>query len=141
MVIAREYSIGAVARLTGCKVPTIRYFEQIGLLSPARRSPGGRRLFRAEHVERLNFIRNCRTHGFSQDETRSLLELFDNPDLPCGEVTTIAARRLETLKERMDSLSALIAELERIIEACKGGNISECRIIGSLATPSSGPEA
>ena len=135
-----EYSIGAVARLTGCKVPTIRYFEQIGLLPSAHRSPSGRRLFRADHVERLKFIRSCRTHGFSQDETRSLLELVDNPDLPCGEVTTIAARRLEMLKERKESLSALIVELERITEACKGGNMSECRIIGSLAASSARPE-
>jgi DNA-binding transcriptional MerR regulator len=131
-------TIGHLARATGCKIPTIRYYEQIGLLPAPRRSAGNQRLYGAEHVARLAFIRHGRELGFSQAAIRDLLKLTDDPDQPCESVTRIAARHLEQIKERIDRLSALKAELERMIDACRGRKISECRILETLADPSHG---
>jgi DNA-binding transcriptional MerR regulator len=128
-----DVTIGHLARATGCKIPTIRYYEQIGLLPAARRSAGNQRLYGTEHVARLAFIRHGRELGFSQAEIRDLLELSDDPDQPCESVTRIAARHLDQIKERIDRLSALMSELERMIGACRGRKISECRILEALA--------
>ena len=128
-----EFTIGRLARATGCKVPTIRYYEQIGLLPAPRRSAGNQRLYGPEHVARLSFIRHSRELGFSQAAIRELLDLTDKPDQPCDAVTRIAASHLEHVNERIARLSALKAELERMIEICSGGKISNCRIIETLA--------
>ena len=134
-----DVTIGHLARTTGCKIPTIRYYEQIGLLPAPRRSAGNQRLYGTEHIARLAFIRHSRELGFSQVEIRDLLVLSDDPDQPCESVTRIAARHLEQIKERIDRLSALKTELERMIEACKGRQISDCRILETLAGHSIDP--
>ncbi len=128
-----EFTIGHLAQATGCKVPTIRYYEQIGLLPTPRRSAGNQRLYGPDHVNRLAFIRHCRELGFSQSAIRELLELTDNPDQPCDAVTRIAAAHLEQVNKRMARLTALKAELERMIESCDGRKISNCRIVETLA--------
>jgi DNA-binding transcriptional MerR regulator len=128
-----DVTIGHLARVIGCKIPTIRYYEQIGLLPAPRRSAGNQRLYGGEHIARLAFIRHGRDLGFSQAAIRDLLKLADDPDQPCEGVTRIAARRLQEIKERIEQLSALEAELERMIEACRGRKISECRILETLA--------
>lgn len=128
-----EYSIGAIAERTGYGPPTIRYFETIGFLPPVERSAGGRRLYRAEHVERLVFIRNCRTHGLMQAEIRALITLLDAPEQPCGQVTQIVSRHLDKLKASMATLAALITDLEAVVQSCDGSAISRCRIVRSLA--------
>src|SRR5918994_4053441 len=128
-----DVTIGHLARATGCKIPTIRYYEQIGLLPAPRRSAGNQRLYGTEHVARLAFIRHGRELGFSQAAIRDLLKLSDDPDQPCEAVTRIAARRLEEIKERIERLRALKAELERMIETCRGRKVSECRILETLA--------
>lgn len=128
-----EFTIGHLAKATGCKVPTIRYYEQIGLLPTPRRSAGNQRLYGPDHVERLAFIRHSRELGFSQSAIRELLELTDNPDQPCNAVTRIAAAHLEQVNKRMARLTALKAELERMIESCGGRNVSNCRIVETLA--------
>ena len=133
-----DVTIGHLARATGCKIPTIRYYEQIELLPAPRRSAGNQRLYGTEHVARLAFIRHGRELGFSQAAIRDLLKLSDDPDQPCEAVTRIATRRLEEIKERIDRLAALKAELERMIEACRGRKISECRILETLADQTHG---
>jgi DNA-binding transcriptional MerR regulator len=129
-----EYSIGAIAKRTGYGPPTIRYFEDIGFLPRVERTAGGRRLYRAAHVERLVFIRNCRTHGLTQAEVRTLIELLDAPEQPCGEVTQILTMHLDKLKASMATLAALIDGLEAVVQSCDGSAVSRCRIVHSLAT-------
>ncbi|MEZ5936234.1 MAG: helix-turn-helix domain-containing protein [Alphaproteobacteria bacterium] len=128
-----EFTIGHLAKTTGCKVPTIRYYEQIGLLPTPQRSTGNHRLYGPEHLNRLAFIRHCRQLGFSQSAIRELLELTDNPDQPCDAVTRIASAHLEQVNKRMARLMALKAELERMIESCGDRKISNCRIVETLA--------
>lgn len=134
-----DLTIGELARAIGCKVPTIRYYEQIGLLPVPHRSAGNQRIYTTEHVARLAFVRHARELGFSQAAIRELLKLTDGPDQTCEAVTTIAAHHLEHIKERIDRLSALKAELERMIETCKGRKISDCRILETLADQSHHP--
>ncbi len=128
-----EFTIGHLSRETGCKVTTIRYYEEIGLLPEPRRSAGNTRVYDRAHLDRLAFIRHCRELGFAQNTVRELLELTDHPDQSCDAVTTIARTHLETVNERIGKLMALKSELEHMITACQGGQIAQCRIVETLA--------
>lgn len=131
-----DVTIGHLARATGCKIPTIRYYEQIGLLPAPRRSAGNQRLYRPEHIARLAFIRHSRDLGFSQAAIGELLELAGHPEQPCEAVTRVAQAHLEDAKRRIRRLMALKAELERMIVQCRGDRVADCRIIETLADQS-----
>ena len=127
-----EFTIGHLARATGCKVPTIRYYEQIGLLPEPHRSSGNTRLYGAGHLARLGFIQHCRDLGFSQLAIRELLELSEHPDRSCEAVTDIARAHLQDVNRRIARLAALKVELESMIENCHGGRVEQCRIVEAL---------
>lgn len=135
---AAEVTIGRLARDTGCKVPTIRYYEQIGLLPEPRRSVGNQRLYGREHRARLDFIMHSRELGFSQSAIREFFRLSDQPNQSCEAVDAIAQTHLEEVNRRIDSLKRLKRELERMIKACSGGRVEKCRIIETLADHSHG---
>lgn len=130
---AAGFSIGDLARETGCKIPTIRYYERIGLLPAPGRTAGNTRRYGPAHRARLAFIRHCRSLGFSQAGTRELLELTDHPSESCETVDRIARAQLAEVDRRMARLAALRSELERMIAACGGGRVEQCRIIEALA--------
>jgi DNA-binding transcriptional MerR regulator len=125
-------TIGDVARAAGCKIQTIRYYEQIGLLSPAHRTAGNQRLFGEREIERLRFIRHARELGFPIDAIRELLGLSDKPDHSCEAADAIARTQLGEVERRIERLNSLKTELERMIDQCRGGCISDCRVIESL---------
>lgn len=125
--------IGDLSRLTGCKVQTIRYYEQIGLLPLADRSRGNQRLYDAAHVDRLAFIRHARELGFSLGAIRELLSLADHPSQTCEAADAIAQAQLQQVENRLTRLLRLKRELERMVEQCRGGSISDCRVIEVLA--------
>lgn len=127
------YTIGHVARAANCKVQTIRYYEQIGLLPQAPRSEGNRRLYTQADIDRLAFIRHARELGFSLDAIRDLLSLSDNPDQPCAAADAIARRQLKEVERRITRLASLKTELMRMIDQCRGGRISDCRVIEVLS--------
>jgi DNA-binding transcriptional MerR regulator len=131
-------TIGDLARATGCKIPTIRYYEGIGLMPVPDRSAGNQRIYGAEHLARLGFIRHARDLGFSQAAIRDLLELADHPDQPCDAVDAIARRHLQEVEQRIEQLSTLHAELERLLADCAQGKIASCHILESLAHRPSG---
>jgi Cu(I)-responsive transcriptional regulator len=126
-------AIGAVAKRTGLKIPTIRFYEQEGLISPPERTGSGRRLYADADVRRLSFIRHARTLGFELDDIRSLLDLSDHPQRPCDDADRIARRHLAEVDIRIEQLSALKKELARIVRSCAGGRASECQVIEALA--------
>lgn len=128
-------SIGKLSASTGVKVPTIRYYEQIGLLAEVGRSAGNQRLYGQDTKDRLTFIRHARDLGFPLDAIRELLSLSDNPDMSCAAADVIAKRQLASVKARIARLIALQAELEGMIEQCACGTISDCRVIGVLSSP------
>jgi len=125
--------IGEAARQSGVKVPTIRYYEQIGLLPAPVRSEGNRRHYEASDLRRLAFIRHSRELGFDIEAIRTLLTLQDNPSQPCATADTIAQARLADVVQRIRSLTALKAELELMVEGCRHGKVGECRVIEVLA--------
>ena len=125
--------IGEAARRSGVKVPTIRYYEGIGLLPALPRTEGNRRLYGADALRRLAFIRHARELGFEVEAIRTLLALQDRPDQPCAAADRIARARLVEVRQRIASLSALQAELERMITGCAHGSVDQCRVIEILA--------
>jgi DNA-binding transcriptional MerR regulator len=129
----QEASIGEAARRSGVKVPTIRYYEQIGLLPGLSRNEGNRRCYRESDVRRLAFIRHARELGFEIEAIRALLTLQDDPTQPCGTADIIAKARLVEVEQRIRSLTALKAELEVMVQGCSHGHVSECRVIEILA--------
>jgi len=131
--MAEMVSIGEAARTCGVKVPTIRYYEQIGLLPAAPRTEGNRRRFDAGDLRRLAFIRHARALGFEIDAIRTLLTLQDNPHQSCGTADAIARARLAEVEQRIDSLIALKAELDLMVESCRHGRVADCRVIEVLA--------
>ncbi|MDR3422854.1 MAG: helix-turn-helix domain-containing protein [Xanthobacteraceae bacterium] len=128
-----DLPIGEAARLSGVKAPTIRYYEDIGLLPPPPRTLGNRRAFDAARLRRLSFIRHARELGFEIDAIRALLKLQDHPDQSCASADTIARARLAEVDRRIVSLSALKLELQHMIDECSRGTVAECRIIETLA--------
>ena len=131
--MAEKVSIGEASRSCGVKVPTIRYYEQIGLLPTAPRTEGNRRTFDAGDLRRLVFIRHARELGFEIDAIRTLLTLQDDPRQPCGTADAIARARLAEVEQRIQSLNALKAELGVMIESCSHGRVADCRVIEVLA--------
>ncbi|HEX6704862.1 MAG TPA: helix-turn-helix domain-containing protein [Albitalea sp.] len=133
-------SIGFVARQTGCTVPTIRYYEEIGLLPTAARSDAGKRHYDEGAVRRLVFIRRCRDFGFSIEQVRELVSLVDQPQRPCVEVRDIAATHLGEVRSKLAELHALEANLAGFVgscnTACAGGATIDCTILDDLAQPS-----
>jgi DNA-binding transcriptional MerR regulator len=126
-------SIGDAARSSGVKIPTIRYYEEIGLLNPPPRSEGNRRLYDDKDLRKFAFIRHARELGFEVDAIRTLLSLQENPNQSCGEADQIARARLAEVEQKLFRLSALKEELQRMVDHCATGRVSGCRVIEILA--------
>ena len=129
-------SIGTLARQAGCTVPTIRYYEEIGLLPPAPRSEAGQRLYGDPALRRLGFIRRVRGFNFSIEQVRELVSLVDEPDRPCIEVRDIAAVHLREVQQKLTELQELEAKLATLVTgcntACAGGAAVDCTILEDL---------
>jgi DNA-binding transcriptional MerR regulator len=125
-------TIGRLATATGVKVPTIRYYEQIGLLPPPERSMGNQRLYGQSARDRLAFVRHARELGFPLEAIRDLLSLSDQPDQSCAAADAIARAQLTAVRARITRLRALETELERMVAQCAHGTIADCRVIEVL---------
>ena len=126
-------SVGDLAKATGTKIETIRWYEKVGILPAPARTAGNYRAYGQDHLSRLSFVRRGRGLGFTLDGVRALLALADQRDRDCGEVDTIARQHLADVERKIADLTALAAELRSVIGQCHGGSISECRIIETLA--------
>lgn len=128
--------IGALADRSQCSVPTIRYYEQIGLIPKAMRT-AGRRLYNEDDVRRLTFIRRCRDFGFSLERVKDMLSLYENGDRDCAEVRDIAQAHLAEVRHRMRELRQLEKSLTRFVGNCNdeqcGGTTSDCVVIDDLS--------
>mgnify|MGYP003112035728 FL=1 len=125
-------TIGTLARRTGTKVQTIRYYEQIGLMPEPGRTAGGQRRYGEADLDRLAFVRHARQLGFTLEAIRELLDLSDHPGKSCQEADQIARRQLRQVELRMARLEALRTELERMVHECSGGNTADCRVLEVL---------
>ena len=131
-------SIGELGRLTRCKVQTIRWYEEVGLLPPPARTEGGHRVYGPTHLARLDFIRHARELGFPLDAVRTLLALSDRPERQCEEAHALASSQLAVVEDKLRRMEALRVELARMTDACRGGVAGECRILETLADHSHG---
>ena len=121
-------AIGELSRRTGCNIETIRYYERVGLLPlPARR--GRYRLYGAEDVRRLGFVRRARELGFTLDEVRTLLGLGAGA---CAEARDVAAVRLEDVRTRIADLQAMERVLADTVHRCDAGGEARCPLIEVL---------
>jgi DNA-binding transcriptional MerR regulator len=120
--------IGTVARETGLSVPTIRYYERLGLLSQAPRSAAGYRRYGKEAVEELRFVKKAQALGFSLDEIKDILTLSRSGAKPCAHVLDLARHHLRAVEQRIAQLTRFrgqlageIAKWEGVAEpACDG---------------------
>lgn len=125
--------IGEVSELTGIPVETVRYYEKIQLLQNPHRDASGYRRYQKSHLERLQFIRRCRSLDMAQDEIRELIGLAEHPDADCGDVDALLARHLTHVRERLQELSNLEQTLQQLQHACADpGTVRECGILGGL---------
>lgn len=128
-----ELTIGELSRRTGVKIPTIRYYEDIGLVAAPPRSEGGQRRYDAAAVGRLNFIRHARDLGFEIGDICELVAMAQSPQASCHAADSIARKHLDEVERRIARLSALRTELARMVEECGHGHVCDCRVIEVLA--------
>ena len=130
-------TIGELARGTGTKVETIRFYEKSGLLPAPARTAGNYRAYSPAHLNRLSFIRRSRDLGFSLEQVRTLVDHADQKDRPCDAVDAIAKDHLSEVDSKIADLTALRRELDSMITQCQCGTVADCRIIESLSPASS----
>ncbi|WAJ37179.1 Cd(II)/Pb(II)-responsive transcriptional regulator [Pseudomonas sp. GOM7] len=125
--------IGELAKKAGCQVETVRYYEREGLLPAPARSEGNYRLYGPEHLERLVFIRNCRTLDMTLEEIQRLLALRDLPHESCAGINSLVDEHIEHVQARIDSLLALRDQLSELRDRCNGPQEAEdCGILRQL---------
>ena len=130
------FSIGHLARITGTKVETVRYYERIGLLPAPARTAGNYRAYGPDHLNRPSFVRRARDLGFSIEQVRELLGLADDRDRSCEAVDAISREHLRQVERKIADLVALRRELDGLIGQCRRGTVAECRIIEALSPAS-----
>jgi len=130
-----KMGIGALAKRTGCKVETIRYYERTGLMPSPPRTAGGHRMYDKDHLKRLSFIRHARGLGFPITQINSLLSMMDGDNLSCSEVAGQVEHHLVSIRERIRVLKALDKTLSATLAQCHRGDAPECPILDSLQTP------
>ncbi|MGB3338202.1 MAG: helix-turn-helix domain-containing protein [Devosia sp.] len=130
-------TIGKLAKAAGVTTPTIRYYEEIGLLPAADRSESGQRVYGADDLERLTFIRRCRDFGFGIEQVRQLAGLSISADKDCREVGNIARGHLGEVQAKLTELKALERSLQRFVAQCDavccGGPGRDCIVFQDLA--------
>lgn len=127
-----ELSIGKLSKAADVKVPTIRFYEEIGLLPVPERTEGDRRVYGQKTVQRLAFIKHARQLGFRIEAIRTLLDLADHPTRPCGDANALAQEQLESVEAKITQLDALRLELRRMLASGCSGTTAECRVIETL---------
>ena len=134
--MTREMMIGDAAKAAGCSVPTIRYYESVGLLAEAARTAGGHRSYRRQDVERLTLVRRCRDFGMSINQVKTLIAIRESPS-SCDNALEAVTLHREQLNARIADLKALDRALALIVARCEadcaGGASSCCTIYDDLA--------
>jgi DNA-binding transcriptional MerR regulator len=132
--------IGALAKCTKTSVPTIRYYEEIGILRQARRNDAGQRRYGADDISRLSFVRRCREFGFAIEEVRRLVAAAHDDERPCTEARDLALKNLASVRARIAALQTLATELAELVRqcdpTCAAGCGADCLMLAQLASPS-----
>jgi len=134
-------NIGDVSRLSGLPAKTIRYYEDIGLVDPLR-SNNGYRSFRQSDLHKLAFLGRARSLGFSIDDCRNLLALYDDTTRASADVKAIAQEHLTRIDQKLAELNEMHDTLSHLVKECAGDHRPDCPILADLATsPKEEPSA
>ncbi|MBE7636731.1 Cu(I)-responsive transcriptional regulator [Sneathiella sp. P13V-1] len=125
-------NIGTAATKSGLTAKTIRYYEDIGLVTPAR-SENGYRDYSEEHVHYLNFIQRSRSLGFSIDECRALLSLYNDRARSSSEVKKLALHKIEDIEHKIAGLTSMKNMLIDLAGKCHGDDRPDCPILDNIA--------
>lgn len=129
------FTIGQLATAAETPPATIRYYEKIGLLESPSRSGSNYRVYGADDLARLTFVRRAREIGFTIDQVRSLLAFSDQGDQDCSTVTSLTEQHLAAVEQKIADLMVLKDHLSRLLTTCRGGRVADCRIIDALTPP------
>jgi Cd(II)/Pb(II)-responsive transcriptional regulator len=138
----KTYQIGELARQADVPVETVRYYESLKLLPKPGRAANNYRQYTQVHLERLSFIRHCRSLDMSIDEIRQLLRVRDRPEADCAEVNAVLDEHIEHVGQKLAELQRLKRQLIALRERCQTASRgADCGILAGLAeTQSLGPE-
>ncbi len=125
-------NIGEVSKRSGLPAKTIRYYEEIGLIKPLR-GLNGYRAFRESDLHKLAFLGRARSLGFSIDDCRALMSLYEDDNRASADVKEIAERHLEKIRNKMRELAGMETTLSELVEACNGDHKPDCPILRDLA--------
>jgi MerR family copper efflux transcriptional regulator len=125
-------NIGDVAEVTGLPAKTIRYYEDIGLVTPAR-SRNGYRDFSDRDAHKLTFLARARSLGFSIEECRTLLSLYEDRDRASADVKQVAREHLDHIARKIEELEAMRTTLQTLVARCHGDDRPDCPILDDLA--------
>jgi Cu(I)-responsive transcriptional regulator len=125
-------NISEVARETGLPAKTIRYYEEIGLIKPLR-DTNGYRLFRVSDVHKLAFLGRSRALGFSIEDCRRLLALYEDQCRASADVKALAEEHLAQIDSKIAQLRSMQATLRELVEECAGDKRPDCPILRDLA--------
>lgn len=125
-------NISAASAASGLSLKTVRYYADIGLVEATSRSSSGYRQYDRNAVKKLVFIRRAREFGFTIDECRELLGLYEDEHRTSAEVKKIASKRLSEIEEKQRELQSLRDELAHLVRACNGDDRPDCPIIDYL---------
>lgn len=125
--------IGELARRADVDVQTIRYYEREGLLEAPSRTSSGYRTYGPQHLERLSFVRHCRSLDIPLAEIKRLVSLSTDPCVPCDDVDRLVRAHLERVRAKRVALQALEAQLAALAEQCASGHrVADCGILDEL---------
>lgn len=125
-------NIGEVSERTGLPVKTIRYYEDIDLVTPGR-APNGYRVYNQRDLHKLAFVGRSRDFGFSIEECRSLLSLYTDESRASADVKRMTVKKIEEIETKMQELASLKNTLQTLAATCHGNNKPDCPILADLA--------
>lgn len=123
---------GRLAKLTGCNIETVRYYEKIGLMPEPSRTRSGYRVYDRDDIKRLNFIMKLRALGFTLEETRGFLALVDGHEYTCEDVHAITLAHAEDIGKKIADLAKMKNILAEMADKCSQGKVPDCPIIDAL---------
>ena len=127
------FNIGEAARASGVSTKMIRHYESIGLIGAARRTDAGYRVYTGQDVRVLQFVHRGRALGFSLDQIRGLLALWQDKDRASADVRALARTHIEELNRKIAEMEAMRRTLESLAASCHGDARSDCPILDDLA--------
>ncbi len=131
----QSWTRGALARLLGCNLETIRYYENIGLMPPAARTARNYRIYGEEARKRLGFILRLRGLGFGLEDIRSLLRLVESGNYSCAQINALTAGHMASIRTKIRDLQKLNRALQQISKDCDKGETPHCPILDALGAP------